>query len=69
MLNVLGLDTRLSYTNQELQSAWRRRIAQIPPDASGNGVTAAAINSSYLTLIQKSESASASTASAHQLRT
>ena len=67
MLLALGLDPRFSYTNYELQSAWRRRIAQIHPDASGNGVTAAAINASYLTLIQQSGVASSSTTSPHPL--
>jgi hypothetical protein len=64
MLIALGLDPRFTYTNYELQNAWRRRIAQVHPDASGNGVTAAAINASYLTLIQQAEGATVPTASA-----
>jgi hypothetical protein len=69
MLIALGLDPRFTYTNYELQNAWRRRLAQIHPDASGNGVTAAAINASYLTLIQQGEVATVSTSRAHQSRT
>jgi hypothetical protein len=63
MLIALGLDPRLTYTNHELQNAWRRRIAQIHPDTNGNGVTAAAINASYLTLIQHAEVATVPTTS------
>jgi len=55
MLMALGLDPRFTYSNHELQGAWRRRMAQIHPDKSGNGVTAAAINAAYLTLIQPTE--------------
>jgi hypothetical protein len=51
MLIALGLDPRFTYTNHELQRAWRRRMAQIHPDTSGNGVTAAAINAAYLALL------------------
>jgi hypothetical protein len=66
MLIALGLDPRFSYTNYELQNAWRRRLAKVQPDASGNGVTAAAINASYLTLIRQAEVAPVPTASAHR---
>ena len=68
MLIALGLDPRFTYTNYELQNAWRRRIAQIHPDASGNGVTAAAVNASYLTLIQQAEVATVATASGRNSR-
>jgi hypothetical protein len=68
MLIALGLDPRFSYTNYELQNAWRRRLAQIHPDASGNGVTAAAINASYLALIQHAEVGTVSTSSGHKPR-
>ena len=55
MLIALGLDPRFDYTNAEIQSAWRRRMAQVRPDSSGNGITAAAINAAYLTLISPGE--------------
>ncbi|MGH9018009.1 MAG: J domain-containing protein [Acidimicrobiales bacterium] len=55
MLIALGLDPRFTYCNHELQTAWRRRISRVHPDKSGNGVTAAAINAAYLTLLQPSE--------------
>jgi hypothetical protein len=68
MLIALGLDPDLTYSNGELQNAWRRRIAQIDPDAGGNGVTAAAINASYRTLIQRAGVATVPTASGRNSR-
>jgi hypothetical protein len=55
LLIALGLDPRFDYTNDELQSAWRHRMAQVHPDGTGNGITAAAINAAYLTLIGPGE--------------
>jgi hypothetical protein len=55
MLMALGLDPRLTYTDHELQAAWRRRIAQAHPDKGGNPIVAAAINASYITLISHFE--------------
>jgi hypothetical protein len=51
LLIALGLDPRFEYTNDELQNARRHRMAQVHPEGSGNGITAAAINAAYLTLI------------------
>jgi hypothetical protein len=55
MLIALNLDPRYSYTNYELQSAWRRRISQVHPDNGGNEVVAAAVNASYVTLVAQTE--------------
>ncbi len=55
MLMALGLDPRLTYTDREIQAAWRRRIAQVHPDCGGNPVVAAAVNASYISLISQLE--------------
>jgi hypothetical protein len=55
MLIALGLDPQYTYSNHELQSAWRRRISQIHPDKGGNQVVAAAVNASYVTLAGQSD--------------
>jgi hypothetical protein len=51
MLMALGLDPRYNYTDLELRGAWRRRMGEVHPDRGGNGVTAAAVNVSYLSLV------------------
>jgi hypothetical protein len=55
MLMALGLDPSYSYTDHELQCAWRRRIGEVHPDKGGNGTVAAAVNASYLSLISRVE--------------
>jgi hypothetical protein len=51
MLITLGLDPRLTYTDHELQTAWRRRKTQVQPDTGGHTMVDAAINAAYVTLI------------------
>jgi hypothetical protein len=51
MLMALGLDPSYTYTDYELQSAWRRRMAQVHPDRGGNPAVAAAVNVAYISLI------------------
>jgi hypothetical protein len=55
MLMALGLDPSLTYTDYELQGAWRRRMSQVHPDRGGNAVMAAAVNLSYMSLISRVE--------------
>jgi hypothetical protein len=56
MLNALGLDPRCTYTDHEIQNAWRRRKGQVHPDISGGSVvTDAAINAAYVTLIRQAD--------------
>jgi hypothetical protein len=53
MVMALGLDPRFEYTNHELQSAWRRRLADIHPDKTG--ISSAAVNAAYLALVGPTE--------------
>jgi len=53
MLMALGLDPSNTYTDCELQRAWRRRMAQVHPDHGGNAVAAAAVNFSYMSLTSR----------------
>jgi hypothetical protein len=55
MLMALNLDPSLTYTDYEIQCAWRRRISQVHPDHGGNAVVAAAVNLAYLSLISRIE--------------
>ena len=55
MLMALGLDPAYSYSDHELQVAWRRRISEVHPDHGGNPVVAAAVNMSYMALISRIE--------------
>jgi hypothetical protein len=55
MLMALGLDPRFTYTDPEIQGAWRRRMAQVHPDKGGNTVMAAAVNASYISLVRRVE--------------
>jgi hypothetical protein len=55
MLMALGLDPSDTYTDYELQRAWRRRMSQVHPDHGGNAVAAAAVNLSYMSLISRIE--------------
>jgi len=52
MLMALGLDPRFTYTDHELQCAWRRRRVGGHRDA-GTGVTNAAVNAAYVALINQ----------------
>ena len=52
MLMALGLDPRFTYTDHELQSAWRRRRMHVRTGVGG-GVTNAAVNAAYVTLIKQ----------------
>jgi len=51
MLIALDLDPRFTYTDHELQSAWRRRKTLMHPDSGGQTVVDAALNTAYVTLI------------------
>jgi hypothetical protein len=55
MLIALGLDPRFTYTDHELQSAWRRRRTQVQPDTGGHGIADSALNAAYVTLIGQAE--------------
>jgi hypothetical protein len=55
MLMALDLDPRYNYTDHELQTAWRRRVARVHPDHGGNAVTTAAVNASYMALVSRVE--------------
>jgi hypothetical protein len=54
MLETLNLDPRLTYTDHELQSAWRRRQAQVHADRSRDTMVAN-LNAAYMTLIGQAE--------------
>ena len=51
MLMALGLDPRLTYTDYELQCAWRRRKRDVHTDNGHDKVIDAAVNAAYVTLI------------------
>jgi hypothetical protein len=51
MLMALGLDPRRTFTDFELQCAWRRRKDQVQPDTGGTTMIDAALNAAYVTLI------------------
>ena len=51
LLIALDLDPELTYTDHELQSAWRRRKAQVHADTGERTPVDAAINAAYVTLI------------------
>ncbi|HTT85771.1 MAG TPA: hypothetical protein VMF60_00260 [Acidimicrobiales bacterium] len=53
MLMALGLDPRFTYTDHELQCAWRRRRMGVRNGAAGSGVTNAAVNAAYVALINQ----------------
>jgi hypothetical protein len=55
MLMALGLDPRFTYTDHELQSAWRRRRMRTHGDIDRSGVTNAAINAAYVALIKQAQ--------------
>jgi hypothetical protein len=50
MLIALDLDPRFTYTDLELQKAWRRRKAQVSSETRGHG-TVEVINAAYVALI------------------
>jgi hypothetical protein len=50
MLIALDLDPRFTYTDHELQSAWRRRKAHVSSETRGSG-TVEVINAAYVTLV------------------
>jgi hypothetical protein len=52
MLMALELDPRLTYTDHELQSAWRRRKAQASSEANRSDIVAL-INDAYVNLIRQ----------------
>jgi hypothetical protein len=54
MLRTLDLDPRLIYTDHELQSAWRRRKAELHVAACPDGAVAS-INAAYVALIAQAE--------------
>jgi hypothetical protein len=54
MLIALGLDPQRTYTDHELQTAWRRRRALVQADNGGQGMMAA-VNAAYVTLIGQAE--------------
>ncbi|MGH9018134.1 MAG: hypothetical protein ACRDY1_10350 [Acidimicrobiales bacterium] len=51
MLIALDLDPRFTYTDHELQTAWRRRRSHVGPDSAGHTTVEAAINTAYVRLI------------------
>jgi hypothetical protein len=51
MLIALDLDPRFTYTDHELQSAWRRRKVQVHSDIGGKTLVDVALNAAYVTLI------------------
>lgn len=53
MLKALGLDPRFTYTDHEVQSAWRRRRMQVHPAGRATARVDVAINAAYLTLIDQ----------------
>ena len=56
LLIALNLDPRFTYTDYELQNAWRRRKSHINSEIGGEKtVTVAAINAAYVTLIGQAE--------------
>jgi hypothetical protein len=54
MLETLDLDPRFTYTDHELQTAWRRRRAQVHADMSKDNMVAT-LNTAYVTLISQAE--------------
>jgi hypothetical protein len=52
MLTVLELDPRFTYTDHELQSAWRRRKAQVRSETNPSA-TVTLINAAYVNLIRQ----------------
>ena len=49
---MLNLDPQFTYTDHELQSAWRRRKSHVNSDTGGEKtMTVVAINAAYATLI------------------
>ncbi len=50
MLMALDLNPRFTYTDHELQRAWRRRKAQVSSETGGSDPVAA-VNAAYVTLI------------------
>jgi hypothetical protein len=55
MLMALGLDPRFTYTDHELQSAWRRRRMGSHGENDRNDVTNAAVNAAYVALIKQAQ--------------
>lgn len=53
MLMALDLDPRFTYTDHELQSAWRRRKVQVHSDTDEKTLVDAALNTAYVTLINQ----------------
>jgi hypothetical protein len=54
LLIALDLNPQFTYTDHELQSAWRRRKAHVNSEADKGG-TVAAINAAYVTLIGQAQ--------------
>jgi hypothetical protein len=52
MLTALNLDPQFTYTDHEIQCAWRRRKAQVQCD-QGEAGSVATVNSAYATLISQ----------------
>ena len=56
LLIALNLDPQFTYTDHELQNAWRRRKSHVNSELGGEkAVTVAAINAAYVTLIGQAE--------------
>jgi hypothetical protein len=53
-LGALDLDPRFTYTDHELQTAWRRRKAEVSTDPGGRSLVAS-VNAAYVTLISQAE--------------
>lgn len=56
LLIALNLDPQFTYTDHELQNAWRRRKSYVSAETGGEKtMTVAAINAAYVTLIGQAE--------------
>ncbi len=56
LLIALNLDPQFTYTDHELQNAWRRRKSHVSAETGGEKtMTVAAINAAYVTLIGQAE--------------
>jgi hypothetical protein len=56
LLIALDLDPEFTYTDHELQTAWRRRKAHVKSETDKEkGGTVAAINAAYVTLIGQAQ--------------
>jgi hypothetical protein len=56
LLIALNLDPQFTYTDHELQAAWRRRKSHLNSEMGGEKtVTVAAVNAAYVTLIGQAQ--------------